>query len=338
MRNKSSTKSGRPREVWIRLVYTPEQENLLLQFLTFDGFNGRMQISGSDIHLLTVFDCVVRNNGFSAAQPELGLSQPTISNHITALEERLGVKLCQRGRRGFLLTDKGHIVHEVAQSLMGALEEQSGLLSALKGSFIGRLSVAVVDSSATDTNLRLPEAIKAMAIQAPHVSLNIEIKQPQDILSGIAAGTYQIGIGSFDNKISGLRYEDLYTESHSLYCGSTHSILPDVGIRDISETIYEYPWVHRGYWNRQRQRQIRSHEHDRVVGDIEAQIIMVLSGQYLGLLPDHAAQVHISSGRLTSLPPASDNFSCPMQLVTRNSPQPKIVELFRELVKSQYEL
>jgi len=74
-----------------------------------------MQISGSDIHLLCIFDSVVRNSGFSAAQVELGLSQPTISNHITALEERIGVRLCQRGRRGFLLTEKGLMVHEVAK-------------------------------------------------------------------------------------------------------------------------------------------------------------------------------------------------------------------------------
>ncbi|TJV74694.1 MAG: LysR family transcriptional regulator, partial [Mesorhizobium sp.] len=45
-----------------------------------------MKISGSDLHLFRVFESVVRNGGISAAQMELSLSQPTVSNHLTALE------------------------------------------------------------------------------------------------------------------------------------------------------------------------------------------------------------------------------------------------------------
>ncbi len=296
-----------------------------------------MQISGSDIHLLTVFDCVVRNSGFSAAQAELGLSQPTISNHITALEDRLGVKLCQRGRRGFSLTDKGQIVHEVAKSLISTLDEQSSQLTALRGSLIGRLSLAVVDCSATDTTLKLPHALKLMAVQAPSVRVEMEIKQPQEILNGIAAGEYQIGIGSFDNKINGLRYEDLYDERHSLYCASHHPLAQLQLDQVNAATLSEHSWVHRGYWNRQRQKQIRTHEADRVVHDIEAQLFFVLSGQYVGLLPDHSAHPHVISGRLSSLPPSVDDYSCVMQVVTRSGPQPKIVELFRSLISACYE-
>lgn len=292
-----------------------------------------MQISGSDIHLLTVFECVVRNSGFTAAQAELGLSQPTISNHITALEERLGVKLCQRGRRGFLLTDKGRIVYDVAQSLRTALDEQSAQLSALKGSLIGRLAIAVVDCSATDENLKLAGAISQMAQIAPSVRISMEIRQPQDILNGLAAGTYQIGIGSFDNKINGLKYDDLYEERHFLYCGLQHPAA-HLGEDQLTlDALYEFPWVHRGYWNRQRLKQIRPNELDRVVNDIEAQFFLILSGQYLGLLPDHAAQQFVANRRLFRLPESVENYSCTMQIVTRSGAQPRIIELFRTTLK-----
>lgn len=311
---------------------------MLLQFFTFDDFNESMQISGSDIHLLTVFDCVVRNGGFSAAQAELGLSQPTISNHIAALEERLGAKLCQRGRRGFLLTDKGLIVHEIAQSLINTLDDQSRQLSALKGSLIGRLNIAAVDCSASDPNLKLPEAIRKMAEQAPAVRICMEIQQPQDILNGIADGSFHVGIGSFDNKIAGLRYEDLYDEWHELYCGTDHPIanLPPESLS--MQDLFEYPWVHRGYWNRQRQKRIRPNDLDRVVYHIEAQFFLILSGQYLGLLPDHAAEPFVKSGRLKKLPQAEEDYSCVMQVVTRSGPQPKTIELFRSLMKSLYKV
>ena len=66
-----------------------------------------MRISRSDLTALRVFDAVARNRGFAQAQVETGLSLSSISNHVAALEERLGVRLCDRGRSGFKLTLKG---------------------------------------------------------------------------------------------------------------------------------------------------------------------------------------------------------------------------------------
>src|SRR5450432_1060626 len=63
-------------------------------------------LSEGDIRLLRVFAKVVEAGGFSAAQIELNVSQSTISTHMTALEQRLRVRLCERGRSGFRLTEK----------------------------------------------------------------------------------------------------------------------------------------------------------------------------------------------------------------------------------------
>ena len=38
-----------------------------------------MQLAGTDLRVLRVFDAVVRHGGFAAAQAELNVSQPTIS-------------------------------------------------------------------------------------------------------------------------------------------------------------------------------------------------------------------------------------------------------------------
>jgi DNA-binding transcriptional LysR family regulator len=60
-----------------------------------------------DLRLLRVFATVVEARGFTAAQTILNVSGSTISNQISALETRLGVKLCRRGRAGFKLTEDG---------------------------------------------------------------------------------------------------------------------------------------------------------------------------------------------------------------------------------------
>ena len=59
-----------------------------------------------DLRLLKVFTAVVESGGYTAAQAEMNIGASTISNHMTELEQRLGAKLCQRGRVGFQ-PDKG---------------------------------------------------------------------------------------------------------------------------------------------------------------------------------------------------------------------------------------
>ncbi|MGO7888897.1 LysR family transcriptional regulator, partial [Rhizobium ruizarguesonis] len=54
-----------------------------------------------------MFRAVVDHKSFLGAQIALGLSQSAVSFHIKALEDRLGFKLCQRGRSVFELTDRG---------------------------------------------------------------------------------------------------------------------------------------------------------------------------------------------------------------------------------------
>src|SRR4028118_1592780 len=53
---------------------------------------------GLSIHGLRVYLCILECGSLSAAGRELGMTQPAISNHLPALEERFGVALLARGR------------------------------------------------------------------------------------------------------------------------------------------------------------------------------------------------------------------------------------------------
>ncbi len=311
-------------------AYTP------LQFDTFAAFNGSMKVTGSDIHLLSVFDSVVRNNGFSAAQVELGLSQPTISNHITALEERLGVKLCQRGRRGFLLTEKGRMVHEIGVAMLDSLNTHSAHLAELRGNLVGQLKIAMVDAITTDHDCKLPEAIRQFTQKAPAVRIELAISNPQDIMSGLLDGSCHIGFGSFDNLVSGLHVSDLYVEPHALYCADTHPFFARADA-DIPEAEIEAtPWVHRGYWSQQRQKSFGLTDADRIVRHIESQLMMVLSGAYIGLLPEHLAASFEAEGRLRRMAFEKYNFGCQMQLIRRSGAVPKVIGLFWKTLQECY--
>ena len=60
-----------------------------------------------NIRQLQVFEAVARLESYSRAQQELGISVSAISNAMSQLEGQLGFTLCQRGRGGFSLTEKG---------------------------------------------------------------------------------------------------------------------------------------------------------------------------------------------------------------------------------------
>src|SRR6202021_340023 len=88
-----------------------------------------MQLSNSDLTSLTVFRAVAEHRGFLGAQVALGLSQSAVSFHMKALEQRIGFRLCRRGRSGFELTDRGAIVYDQSKLLflgLGAFESAVG--------------------------------------------------------------------------------------------------------------------------------------------------------------------------------------------------------------------
>lgn len=61
---------------------------------------------------LTAFVHVVENGGFSAAARRLNMSTTMVSNHVQALEDRLGVRLLNRTTRKVSLTEIGKAYYD----------------------------------------------------------------------------------------------------------------------------------------------------------------------------------------------------------------------------------
>jgi DNA-binding transcriptional LysR family regulator len=291
-----------------------------------------MKISGSDLHLFRVFESVVRNGGMSAAQMELSLSQPTVSNHLTALEQRLGVKLCERGRRGFSLTEEGRRVYEISTEITGMLEAGSARLSRVRSALAGKVGVGIVDCLATDPSFRLADAIAELSKAAPEIELDLKIMRPNDITKGVAENEIDIGIGGSDIKVASVQYQVLYHEEHAVFCGSSHPLFRRNDETITSAECYGHPWVERGYWYGIRRHRFDTAASNRVTFDIEAQLLMVLSGAYLGVLPIHFARVFEQQGRLRRLPIADEAYSADIEVAMRTGEQAANVAYVRDAI------
>jgi len=116
-----------------------------------------VELPSLNFHHLRQFRVVAHEGSIAAAVKILGLSQPTISEQLQALEESLGAPLFVRRGRNRALTEHGHLVLRYADEIFTLGRE---LLTATRTNVVGRplrFSVGITDSLPKLTAWRLIE-------------------------------------------------------------------------------------------------------------------------------------------------------------------------------------
>jgi len=80
---------------------------------------GSSVVSGDRIELMQTFVRIVDAGSLSAAAAQMGMTQPTISRRLQALERSLGLRLLQRTTHTMRLTVDGERCYERARELLG---------------------------------------------------------------------------------------------------------------------------------------------------------------------------------------------------------------------------
>jgi DNA-binding transcriptional LysR family regulator len=148
-----------------------------------------LQAVGTSIQSLRVFLCVLEQGSFSAAGRELGITQPAVSNHLHALEERFGVALLARGR-GVRATPAGECLAEHAQQVVGeleTLEEDMARHSAPHGRLL-------VGASSTPGEYLLPRLAVRFAAEYPEVSLDVHIADTEETLVALLERRIEVAL------------------------------------------------------------------------------------------------------------------------------------------------
>jgi len=90
---------------------------------------------------LTAFVRVVDSGGFSAAGRRLNMSTTMVSNHIQALEERLGARLLNRTTRKVSPTEVGKAYYDRCIQILADLEQADDIAGALQSTPRGTLRI-----------------------------------------------------------------------------------------------------------------------------------------------------------------------------------------------------
>ncbi|MGH1373934.1 MAG: LysR family transcriptional regulator [Cellvibrionaceae bacterium] len=297
------------------------------------------QLSDIDLRLLRVFRAVAEAGGFTAAELELNIGRSTISRHIKDLEIRLGVTLCQRGRGGFSLTDEGSQIYQATLTLLGSLDAFRAEVADVHKRMTGHISIAVFDKTATNPHSKIHRALAEFDQLAPEVSLDIHIEPINEVERGVMEGRFQLGVIPAHRSSPSLAYEHLFYEQMYLYCGRQHSLfsVDDESIDDNAVLATKYAGL--GYHSPNMEVGNRlGLQRDVTVNDQEAIVHCLLSGRYIGYLPDHYAKAFEDQQLIRSLCPARYHYQCDFVAIHRISPKPsRIVSTFLQCLNRAHD-
>ncbi len=93
------------------------------------------------IDALHLFVRVVETGSFSKAAVDLGVTQPTVTRQVAALEQRLGERLLNRNTRRLSVTELGRQYYEKAKTLLDYYEQTESLAHGEHKPVRGRLRI-----------------------------------------------------------------------------------------------------------------------------------------------------------------------------------------------------
>ncbi len=297
-----------------------------------------MLLSTVDLRLLRVFVTIVEAGGFSAAQSKLNVSQPTLSSQIKALEERLRCKLCFRGRSGFKLTPEGETVLKATYRLLASMDGFDAEIGSLQVKLSGALRIGLMDNMAQALNDSVSQAI-ALFDQRKHVvQIRLVITSPTEIEQRLLSETLDIGIACYPRLLKALTYNPIGQEDNYLYVGRKHRLW-NVSDQEFGAQAAPTERVTvRDFWPSFDMERLHMDSPAALVNNLEGQLQLLLSGGYIGYLPDHFAMESVERGELRALNPKDINFTEPVHLVTRHpsthsKPVAAFLSDFRSLLK-----
>ncbi|MFC3286142.1 LysR family transcriptional regulator [Litchfieldella rifensis] len=282
------------------------------------------QLGDADLRLLRIYKKVVECGGFSAAEVELNISRAAISMAMNDLETRLGLRLCQRGRSGFALTDEGSEVYEATQQLLASVEGFRTRVNSLHAWLKGELNIGITDNLVTMPQMHITNALSALKERGPDVRINIRMIPPSDIELAVLDGRLHTGVVPALKTLSGLNYLSLYEETSQLYCASGHPLFDAEGVTE--EQLANCDAVIPAYAQTPEiKAQHESLKSAATATDREGIAFLILSDRYIGYLPTHYADRWVRDGRMRALNPVRWHYLTHYSAITRKGAPPNLV-------------
>jgi DNA-binding transcriptional LysR family regulator len=251
-------------------------------------------LTETDLKLLRIFRLVAESGGLTAAEERLGLEASTISRHLQRLESRLGAKLCTRGPAGFKLTEFGEEALNAARGANDLLDMLEQQLSLAKNMLSGDLHIGIADNCLSNPASRLADAIREFRVQAPKIVLHLSVNSPLELTKGLAESRYHLiisGIHGINFRVNKTR---IFSEEHRVYTEDTGE---DISLSSLKGRKYTFIYK----INDPKSKSVADRlgvSRTAVSFGLEAVATMIISGNCVGFLPTHYAEMLSRSNKI----------------------------------------
>jgi len=160
---------------------------------------------------LTAFVRVVESGGFSAAARRLNMSTTMVSNHVQALEDRLGVRLLNRTTRKVSLTEIGKAYYDRSTQILADLAQADDIAGALQSTPRGTLRIYIATHMVTFVAPVIAQYLKAFS------DVKVDLRMGEADVDLIEEG-FDVALRMTQPADSSLIVRSLATWRHVLCC------------------------------------------------------------------------------------------------------------------------
>ncbi|WP_057830408.1 LysR family transcriptional regulator [Colwellia sp. TT2012] len=279
-----------------------------------------MQVHDVDLRLLRIFVAIVECGGLSAAESRLNIGRSTISSHLSDLEVRLGIKLCKRGRSGFEITESGRVTYQASLELLQQCEAFASTVASSKNELSGRVTIATIGTLVSDPRCGVARVISALKAKGGNIQFDINVCEAREVETSVANGRSLVGLGVSRHHLRGLDYYPLHNETNYLYCGQGHPLF-DCKPAEVNKRLEVAEVITSNYM---RDKEVRNdglnYQNSATAYHDEGIAHLILSGAFIGYLPEHYANYWLDKGLFKSILPKKYSYQIPIMLIsTKNN-------------------
>ncbi|THF62800.1 LysR family transcriptional regulator [Pseudothauera nasutitermitis] len=292
-----------------------------------------------ELRHLRYFVAVAETLSFTRAAERLHIAQPPLSMQIRDLEEELGARLFERGRRKVALTEAGARFLEHARAILARAAHAADEARRAAAGELGELRIGIT-SSLPYTEM-LPDLLASFRRRYPQVRLQLRELFTTAQFQALAAGELDIGLVRVEAGAapSGIELREIGRDPLNLVVPATHRLArrAAVGFAELTEEEFVTfpPGTGTGLPDKLRQLALAAGFEPRIVQtarEATTQIGLVAAGLGLAMLPAPLACVRVPRVRYLPLSDAGADF--PLALAWR-APAPEPVGVrFLEVVEA----
>ncbi|MFC6440687.1 LysR family transcriptional regulator [Bowmanella sp. JS7-9] len=253
------------------------------------------RLQESDIKLLRVFFAVASCNGFTAAEPVLRMQRPNISAAIKKLEERLELVLCHRGRGGFQMTKEGEVVFQETKRIFNAFDNFVFNLKSLHDDYSGHITIVLMSGLPMNVVKAVSRSVKSAMDKFEDIHFNVQTRLYNEVEHAALSGECHLVVSCYDMvKPESIIFHELPCSIEGqLYCAKSHALAKCIEAIPDNVNLKEHPAIGitgmspANYIGDERRLNIQTFS-----DSYESCLPAILTGEYVGLLPDAFVETH----------------------------------------------